>query len=350
MQKLKVAVVGCGKIASLRHAPEYSSNPGCEIIGFYDVDTARAKSLADHFGGQAFASFSDLIASQADAVSVCTANIHHAQNTLKLLKAGKHVLCEKPMAVTSEECEEMVLTAEKSGKRLLIGLNQRFSAAHTLAREMIVRGDIGKVLSFHTCFAHPGPEIWTGMNNTWFFDKHIAAFGAMADLGVHKVDLIHYLLGEHISTVTASLRTIDKRLPTGELISVDDNGLCILETPSGVIGQLHVSWTNYGQEDNSTFIYGTEGVIKLYADPDHSLIIEKKDGTVVKENPDHQLTNEDQLAGKLQNTGVIDEFVSAILDNRPSRLDACESIHAMRVLFAAAKSSESGKRIHIYEE
>ncbi len=350
MQKLKVAVIGCGKIASLRHAPEYALNPNVEIIGFYDVDKARAKSLADHFGGKAFSSLSELVESHADAVSVCTANIHHAQNTIQLLKAGKHVLCEKPMAVTPEECEEMVHEAEMIGKHLLIGLNQRFSAAHVMAREMIIRGEIGKILSFHTCFAHPGPEIWTGMNNTWFFDKHVAAFGAMADLGVHKVDLIHYLLGEHISTVTAQLRTIDKRLPSGELISVDDNGLCILETPSGAIGQLHVSWTNYGQEDNSTFIYGTEGVIKLYADPEYSLILEKKDGTVVREKPDHQLTNEDQLAGKLQNTGVIDEFVSAVLDNRPSRLDASESIHAMRVLFASAKSSELGKKIHIFEE
>lgn len=350
MQKLKVAVIGCGKIASLRHAPEYAANPNVEIVGFYDVDRARAKSLTEYFGGRAFASLGELVESDVDAASVCTANIHHAQNTIQLLKAGKHVLCEKPMAVTPHECEEMVLEADKNRKHLLIGLNQRFSAAHTMAREMIVRGEIGKVLSFHTCFAHPGPEIWTGMNNTWFFDKHIAAFGAMADLGVHKVDLIHYLLGEHISAVTAHLRTLDKCLPTGELISVDDNGLCILETPSGVIGQMHVSWTNYGQEDNSTCIYGTDGVIKLYADPDHSLILEKKDGTVVRENPDHQLTNEDQLAGKLQNTGVIDEFVSAILDNRPSRLDASESIHAMRVLFASAESSRLGKKIHIYEE
>lgn len=350
MKKLKVAVVGCGKIASLRHAPEYAANPNVEIIGFYDVNQARAQSLSEYFGGKAFSSLTELVQSDADAVSVCTANIHHAQNTLQLLKSGKHVLCEKPMAITPDECENMVREAEKAGKHLLIGLNQRFSAAHSMAREMIVRGDIGKVLSFHTCFTHPGPEIWTGMNNTWFFDKHIAVFGAMADLGVHKVDLIHYLVGEHISSVTAQIRTIDKRLPTGELISVDDNGFCILETPSGVIGQMHVSWTNYGQEDNSTFIYGTEGVLKLYSDPAHSLILEKKDGTVIYENPDHQLTNEDQLAGKLQNTGVIDEFVSAVINNRPSRLDASESIHAMRVLFAAAKSSDTGKKIHIFEE
>ena len=349
MQKLKVAIVGCGKIASLRHAPEYAANSQSEIIGFYDVDHARAKTLAEHFGGQAFSSLSEVCSSDADAVSVCTANIHHAQNTVQLLRAGKHVLCEKPMAITPDECEQMLLESQRCEKRLLIGLNQRFSKAHVLARKMISGGEIGRPIAFKTTFTHPGPEIWTGMNNTWFFDKSVAAFGAMADLGVHKADLIHYLLGEHIVRVTALSETLDKRLPTGEKISVDDNCFCILETASGVSGQLHAGWTNYGREDNSTVIYGTEGVIKLFSDPDYSLVFERKDGTVERENPDRQLTNDEQLAGDIRNTGVIDEFISAITENRPSRIDASESIHAMRVLFAAAESSSLRKTIHIFE-
>jgi len=350
MHKLKVAVIGCGKIASLRHAPEYAANAGCEIAGFYDVERTRAKTLAEHFGGSVFSSITEVCNSDVDAVSVCTSNLHHAQNTLQLLRAGKHVLCEKPMAITIEECESMTQEAERSGKRLLIGLNQRFAKTHVIARDMILNGSVGRPIAFRTAFTHPGPEIWTGMNNTWFFDKNVAAFGAMADLGVHKADLIHYLLGEHIVRVTALAETLDKRLPTGEKISVDDNCFCILETGSGVSGQLHAGWTNYGCEDNSTVIYGTEGVLKLFSDPMHSLILEKKDGSIIKDNPDRQLTNEEQLAGEIRNTGVIDEFISAITENRPSRIDASEAIHAMRVLFAASESSHLRKTIHIFEE
>lgn len=350
MLKLKVAIVGCGKIASLRHAPEYAANPLCEFAGFYDVDRTRAKTLAEHFGGRVFSSMSEIAESDAEAVSVCTANIHHAQNTVFLLRAGKHVLCEKPMAITLEECESMLAESIRCKKRLLIGLNQRFSKTHVAAREKILAGAIGRPLSFRTAFAHPGPEIWTGMNNTWFFDKRIAAFGAMADLGVHKADLIHYLLGEHITRVTAHTATLDKRLPTGELISVDDNCFCLLETQSGICGQLHASWTNYGQEDNSTIICGTEGVLKLYCEPDSSLILEKRSGEVIRENPDHQLTNKEQLAGEMCNTGVIDEFVSAVTQNRPSRIDASEAIHAMRVLFASSESSSLQKSVHIFSE
>ncbi|MBQ3080306.1 MAG: Gfo/Idh/MocA family oxidoreductase [Clostridia bacterium] len=347
MQQLKVAIVGCGKIASLRHAPEYSLNPACEIVGFYDVDPSRAKALANQYGGRVFSSINELAASDTDAVSICTANIHHAQNTIQMLKSGKHVLCEKPMATTLDECEEMAHTAEMTGKRLLIGLNQRFMGAHVEAKKRIQSGEIGRPLTFDTRFAHPGPEIWTGMANTWFFDKNIAAFGAMADLGVHKADLLHYLLDEHIVKVHAVTKTLNKRLPSGELIGVDDNCFCILTSESGATGTLHAGWTNYGQEDNSTCIFGTEGTIKLYSDPEHSLIIEHKDGTITRLNPDKQLTNDEQLAGNIRNTGVIDEFIRAITTGKTSRLDASESIFAMRVMFAAAESSKSGTSIHI---
>ncbi len=347
MQTLKVAIVGCGKIASLRHAPEYFNNPLCEIVGFYDVDQARAKALQAQYGGRIFESMSALCEADIDAVSVCTANIHHAQNTISLLKSGKHVLCEKPMAITLLDCEEMVETAEKMGKRLLIGLNQRFANAHVEARKRIMNGEIGKVLTFRTDFSHPGPEIWTGTANTWFFDKNVAAFGAMADLGVHKADLLHYLLGEHAAKITSVTRTLNKRLPSGELIGVDDNCFCIITMESGATGELHVGWTNYGQEVNSTCIYGTEGAIKLYSDPNHSLIVEHKDGSIVRENPDTQLTNDEQLAGNIRNTGVIDEFVKAITTGKRSRIDASEALYAMRVLFASAESSRLGTSIHI---
>ncbi len=349
MRKLKVGILGCGRIAELRHAPEYADNDLCEICGFYDINTPRAKALADAFGGTAYMNRDDFLQSDIDAVSVCTANMYHAADTVDCLNAGKHVLCEKPMAVTLDECENMTETSKRTGKRLMIGLNQRFNATHVKAREMILSGDIGRPLTFHTRFAHPGPEVWTGTKNTWFFDKNVAVFGAMADLGVHKVDLAHYLLSDHVKTVTAFAITLDKKTSDGELISVDDNCMCILEMRSGALGELHAGWTNNGCEDNSMRVYGTKGALKLFCDPKASLILERDGECVLRENPDELLTNAAQLAGKRVNTGVIGEFVSAILENRESRIDALESIYAMRVMFAAAKSAVSGSRENVQE-
>jgi predicted dehydrogenase len=97
------------------------------------------------------------------------------------------------MATTLEECEAMVKAARESGRRLMIGHNQRYAPAHQKAKALIESGEIGRVLTFMTTFGHSGPEIWTGTANSWFFDKNRAAFGALADLGIHKADLIHYL-------------------------------------------------------------------------------------------------------------------------------------------------------------
>lgn len=345
---MKVGIIGCGKITEVRHAPEYSENPHCEIVAWYDAIPARALAMAEKFGGQVYASVDELLQSGVDAVSVCVANNAHADVTIRALDAGCHVLCEKPMAVTAQECELMLEASKRNGKRLLLGHNQRFAAAHIKAREMINAGEIGHVLAFHTTFAHPGPEGWTGQKNSWFFDRSSASFGALGDLGIHKTDLIHYLLNEPIVRVTAMMGTLDKRYPDGSLIAVDDNAFCIYQTKSGAIGQMHAGWTNYASENNSTQIYGTKGVLHLYEDPEYSLVMERRDGEKIKLQLDELTTNEDQTIGNRINTGVIDHFVEAVISQKPSVIDADVAIWAMRVVFAAWESALSGKTMDIH--
>ena len=150
----------------------------------------------------------------------------------------------------------MVDTAEQMSKKLMIGQNQRFAKAHAEAKKLIERGDIGSVLTFKTTFGHGGPETWSvdaGPQN-WFFDKKRAAMGAMADLGVHKTDLIQYLLNDTVEETTAKVTTLDKKDSNGNLIGVDDNAICIYKMKSGIIGTMTASWTYYGEEDNSTII------------------------------------------------------------------------------------------------
>lgn len=345
----KIGVIGCGKITQVRHAPEYAENSQCQLTAWYDALPERAQAMAKEFGGAAYDSVDALLKSGVDAVSVCVANADHAAVTIQALEAGCHVLCEKPMATTLEDCLRMKAAAEKSGKRLLIGHNQRLARAHVEARRRIENGDIGRVLSFHTMFGHPGPEGWTGQQNSWFFDKKRAAFGAMADLGIHKTDLLHYLLGDVVVEVTAMLGTVDKKYPDGSPISVDDNALCLYRTAGGAMGQMHVSWTNYGVEDNSTRIYGTGGVLRLYDDPECSLILEKREGTVERCKLDLLTSNKEQTSGGRTSTGVIDCFVDAITTGRPSVLDVDQALSAMRVIFAAEQSAAEGRTITIQQ-
>lgn len=344
---IKVAIIGCGKISEVRHAPEYKENPDCELVGYYDTDPARARALADQFGGRVFATLDELLSSDVDAVSVCVANVYHAETAIKALRAGKHVLCEKPMATTLADCEAMVAAAREADKFLMIGQNQRLARAHAEGKKILDSGEVGSLIAFETSFRHPGPEGWTGLKNSWFFDKKTAAFGAMADLGVHKTDLICWLSGQRIVKTFAVLATLDKKFPDGSPITVDDNAICTYTMENGVVGTMSVSWTNYGQEQNATRLYCTGGVIRMYDDPAHSLIVEKKDGTVVPYELDKLTSNKDQTSGARTTTGVIDAFVKSVGTGIPPAISAESVLPAMRAVFANQRSSETGAAVAV---
>lgn len=347
--KLRIGVIGCGTITKVRHAPEYAANSHVELAAWYNRTRSKAEALAGRYGGKVCDSVEELLAMDIDAVSVCTSNNTHAQNSIQALRAGKHVLCEKPMDITLENCIAMTQEARKRGKLLMIAQNQRFSSAHVQARKLIAEGAIGRVLSFETKFGHSGPERWTGTDKTWFFHKEAAGMGVLADLGIHKTDLAHYLIGEPITEVYGHTATLDKKYPDGTPIDVEDNAWCIYRMDSGITGTMHVSWTDYGTEYNSIVIHGTEGTIRCYDDREYSLILEKPDGKQDFLSTEGMITNHDQTigTGKTQNSGVIDEFVDCILTGKTCRSPAEESLKAMRVVFAALDSSETGRMIAV---
>lgn len=344
---IRIGIIGCGKIAQVRHIPEYDANPDTELAGYFDFNYERAQQIAEKYGGKAYKTLDEMLADTSiDAVSVCTANKAHAENTIAALKAGKHVLCEKPMATTIEDCEAMVKTADDAGKKLMIDQNQRLVEAHQKAKELIAEGTIGKVISFKTTFGHGGPETWSinPGKATWFFDRKQSAMGAMADLGVHKTDLIQYLLNENVVKTTARVVTLDKRDAENNLIGVDDNAVCIYEMADGVIGTMTASWTYYGMEENSTVIYGTKGIMRILEDPDISIRVVLKEGGEIDYKIGHIQTNDNQTS-----TGIIDAFADCIKNNSEPLISGKSVLAAMRAVFASIESSEKGTTVEIAE-
>lgn len=344
---LKIGIIGCGKISRVRHIPEYEENPDCKLTAFYNRTFDVAQMYAEKHKATAYDSIEELLNSDVDAVSVCVPNKHHAAVSIQALKAGKHVLCEKPMATTLKDCEEMVRAAAESGKLLMIGQNQRLAKAHVEARKIIESGELGNVISFQTNFCHPGPEGWTGKKDSWFFDKNVAAFGVMADLGVHKTDVIHYLTGQKIVKTFAQLGTLNKKNPDGTPVSVDDNAFAVYTLENGGVGTMHVGWTNYGKENNSTIIYMEGGTIRCYDDDKYSLIVEKSDGTEINYSLDMLTSNKEQTSGGRTSTGVIDEFVNSILKGKSSSLLGGSIIDTMKVIFANEASANNSSSIKI---
>lgn len=342
---VKFGIIGCGSICRHRHAPELAANPQAKIVAFCDIVPERAEEMVDLYGGKAYTDYKDVLAiDEIDAIVVCTPNYLHAPITIAALKAGKHVLCEKPMATSAAEAEAMIKAAKEAGKFLMIGHNQRLMPPHVKAKEILQSGKLGRVLTFKTTFGHAGPESWCVDKSlkTWFFQKDKAFVGAMGDLGVHKADLMRWLLGEEIVEVGAFVATLDKRYENGELINVDDNATVILRTESGIIGNLVASWTYRGGEDNGTILYCEKGVMRIGYDPDWQVQITYRNGEKEYYSVGAIATNERQVTSHVSET-----FVDCIVNNRPPEISGEEGYKALKIILACLESNATGRIVRV---
>lgn len=336
---IKIGIVGCGSIAIKRHIPEFNANPKCQIAGYLNPSKERCYELAKQYGGTVFQSLEELLAdSSIDAVCICAPNKFHAEMAIQALKAGKHVLCEKPIATSILEAESMVGAFKNSKYCLMIAHDMKYSPFNQKAKEIIQSGRMGTVLSFSTSFGHGGPENWSVDKslNSWFFRKDAGINGVLGDLGIHKVHLISWLLDEKISEVSAFSETRDKRKCNGEQISVDDNCVCIMKTESGIIGTMTASWTYYDELDMSTIIHCSNGSIHIYED--------EKNPLYVKMNNGEMQCFEDVDSN---NSGVADAFIRNIESNYSPEIETCEGYNALKVIEACVQSIKQSKVIKI---
>lgn len=339
MSKIKIAVIGCGAIAQRRHIPEYADLENIEFVGFADPKISRAEHYAAQHNAKAFADYEQMLKEvKADAVSVCTPNYLHAKAAIAACYAGAHVLVEKPIATTLEEAQAMIDAAKKNGVYLMVGHNQRLMPPHVKAKEILETGKLGKVITFRTSFGHPGPESWSiDGRESWFFRKEEAVLGAMGDLGVHKSDLIRWLLNDEVAEVASFIGTLDK-----EDTDIDDNAICLLRMKSGTVGNLVASWTYYKGEDNSTILWCENGVIKIGTDPQDQVIVEYRNGSIERHKVGAISTNTKQTA-----SGVIDEFVDCIANKKAPRISGEEGKRSLEVILAAFESQKEGKFVRL---
>jgi len=341
---VKYGVIGCGAIAQRRHIPECLANPDSVLIGIAEFNQARCTELGEKFGVKSFCDHKDLLKlGEIDAVVVSGPNALHAPQTIDALNAGKHVLCEKPMAVTREEAKAMIDAAKKNNKYLMIGLNQRLMPPHVRAKEILKTGRLGKVLSFRTAFKHPGPEGWSvDAAKSWFFRKDQAFMGVTGDLGIHKADLMRWLLDQEFTEVGGMITTLDKRDPEGNLIALDDNAILTLKTDGGIIGSMILSWTNYGLEENYTVLYCQKGVMSLGTDPTYGVVVDYKNGERELHKLGAMSTNTKQVA-----SGVIDSFTRSILKSEPPEINGVEGYKSLDVILTAQEAAKAGKTMKI---
>ena len=208
MKPVVVAVIGCGSIANLAHIPSYAKNPNATIKYFCDIIPERAeKAVAEYGCGTAITDYHVILEDpEVEAVSVCTPNNVHREISVACLRAGKHVLCEKPAARTYEEALEMQKVQHESGKILNIGVVNRFNDAVNRIREYIQNGELGDILQAYVSFrCHRNIP---GLGGA-FTTKAIAGGGVLIDWGVHFLDIVMYCCGDP-KPLTVSAETFSK--------------------------------------------------------------------------------------------------------------------------------------------
>ncbi len=336
---VRYGIIGCGAIAQRRHMPEAAANPESTVAALADPVADRVKTLAQQYGAEAYTDYKKMLKqAQLDAVVVCGPNALHAQMSIDALKAGLHVLCEKPMATARQDARRMITAAKKANRHLMIGLNQRLMPPHVRAREILDSGRLGKVISFRTTFKHGGPDGWSVDGaKSWFFKKNAAFMGATGDLGVHKADLMRWLLNEEFVEVGGRITTLDKRDSRGKLIPLDDNAVLSLRTSGGILGSIEVSWTNYGGEENFTVVYCTGGVLSIGTDPTYGVIVDYANGERELHQVGEMASNVKQVA-----SGVIDSFTESIRRKRKPAIDGAEGYRCLDVILTAMEAAAEG--------
>lgn len=338
MKKVNIGIIGTGAIVEKRHAIECFRNEKINLVAFCDLNLERAQELANKYDALAYSDYNEMLKNpDIDAVIVCTSNSTHASISIEAMKNGKHVLCEKPMAMSLEECNEMIKVAKENNVKLMVAHNQRFTYAHSKAKEILDKKELGDVLWFSTTLAHPGPEYFSVQkNNTWYLNKKNSGFGVLSDLGIHKADLLMWLLGEKIIEVNCMAGTLDKKDNEGNLIDIPDNAMSLLKTERGILGTMANSYTNYGDWNNATFIYCTNGVMKIHHDITYPLeiITRDKKRTLYKD--------EGEIDSKIS-----EKFVEAIIEDKIEPVTAEEARNAMKLIISLNEAAKNKQTIKI---
>lgn len=342
---LRFGIIGCGAIGQRRHIPECFNNPHTHIVALCDVNPDRVEEVAKKY--EVTSTYTDyrkmLAGEDLDAVVVGTPNSTHAPMSIAALDAGFHVLVEKPMAASLKEAKAMIDAAKKNKRFLMIGQNQRLMAPHVKAKQILDKGTLGKPINFQTTFKHGGPDGWSvDGGKSWFFRKKEAVMGVCGDLGVHKIDLMRFLLGQEIVAVNGFVDTLSKTYPgTTKKIDVDDTAFLSVKTSGGVIGTINISWTNYGRfEDNGTIIYCEKGVMLIGVDREYGVVVRYRNGKEDKFKTGEIATNTKQVG-----SGVMDMFVESIRKKKAPTIDGAEGYKSLAVILAALESSKSGKTV-----
>jgi predicted dehydrogenase len=356
-KKLRVAIIGCGGIANGKHLPSLKKLEQVEMVAFCDIEIKKAKEAAIEYGtpeAVVYKNYKQLLEDESiDVVHVLTPNISHAEISIASMEAGKHVMCEKPMAKTSEEAKLMVETAERTGKKLTIGYNNRFRPDSQYLHNVCKQGDLGEV---YYARAH---AIRRRAVPTWgvFLDEEKQGGGPLIDIGTHALDLTLWMMDNYKpkSVMGTTYHKLGQKKDAAnawgswdpEKFTVEDSAFGFITMENGATIVLESSWAlnTLDIDEAKCSLSGTEGGADM------------KDGLRINGENFSKLyaTNVELGAGgvafydgKAESDSDLEArlWVESIVNNTEPIVKPEEALVVTQILEAIYESAKTGKAVY----
>lgn len=352
MNKTKVAVIGVGSI-SKEHIRGYLESGKAELYAFCDINPERLKYMGEKYGvTRLYTDEAEMLRElpEIEAVSVCTWNSAHAPCTIMALNAGKHVICEKPMATNAEDAQKMMDAAKANGKLLMIGFVRRFGNDCDTVMDLIDHDRLGDVYYAKASYLRRN-----GAPGGWFGDKSRSGGGPLIDLGVHVIDLVRYLVGKPhaVSVYGTTFSKLGNRpdvrskkdytsvsRSNNDIFDCEDLASALIRFDNGTVLFIEASFSlNVGAGDNSVQLFGSNGGVKIANDV---TLYSQMDGYLTNVTFDYPTgMNFENIFNK-----EIAHFVDCVRgDEKVCRNPAEDGVELMKILDAIYKSAEIGHEV-----
>ena len=343
--KVRVGIIGCGGIANGKHLIGLKTVPEVDMVAFCDIIKERAEAACKKYGtpdAKVYTDYKELLCDKSiDVVHVCTPNRSHSFITVDALEAGKHVMCEKPMAINSEEAKKMLDAAKRTGKKLTIGYQNRQRNDALYLKDAADHGEFGDIYYAKTSYLRR-----RGTPTGWFTDKRVAGGGPILDIAVHRIDAAWYMMGNPkpvrvsaaVSNRLGAFRTkgIERWQGTpcpDNQNDTEDFGAGAIHFENGAILLFEASWAINGPDFQYTQLYGTKGGVTL----DPLTVYGERNGYLSddKLNPGPGKSFELEIA----------HFVDCVLTGAPTRTPVDQACDLQRMLQGIYDSARLGREV-----
>jgi predicted dehydrogenase len=307
LNSIKFAIIGCGRIAE-RHAQIIGKT--AKLAAVCDIKPERAEDFSRRFKANQYTSIDELLnkETEVEVISVCTPNSLHSEHTIKSLQAGKHVLCEKPMAITVEECKSMMIEADKSGKDLFIVKQNRFNPPVAALKKIIDEQRLGKIINVElNCFWNRNDEYYS--RSDWKGKKEFDG-GTLYTQFSHFIDLIYWLIGD-----VKIIKAFGKNFIHKKLVEFEDTGVVITEFENGALGTINYTVNSCKKNmEGSLTVFGEKGTVKIGGQYLNVLEYQSIEGYEIKGLPESRPANDYGFyQGSMSNHEMVYENVIEVL-------------------------------------